>query len=398
MSEFSTQGLSLSLWKPNIVITAGTPNAIVYTVKGQGVHVKWAEEISSYDHSIVAMGGFDTASFGIALGNLDYQYWFENGLGYHVEMRDETYGVVWEGRVNQINIELGGFSHSRGPLLEVSNRLSVVYDRVESYSTTTVPQSQGRMVTAVGESADSQSLYGICYGQYAAKSVTDTIATQIRDKYLQEYRWPKETKQLAIGAGGPAAMTFECLGYSHWLNYPYTNSTGGTTPASTRIAAILNAGPNGFFASQIITTNALAVASLTRENADAWGLIKEVCSMGDAAFNRYLFGVYEERQCRYEAVGTTISYEQSLFNRPEVLFEKGQGYIQPWQARPGKWLLVTDLLPGSFANELTPAQDPRTMFVESVQYTAPRGLTMQGGKANRLDQMLAQYGLSGEGG
>jgi hypothetical protein len=42
-------------------------------------------------------------------------------------------------------------------------------------------------------------------------------------------------------------------------------------------------------------------------------------------------------------------------------------------------------------------QDPRNIFVESLAYTAPYGLILNGGKISTLSQRLAQKGLGGIG-
>ena len=64
---------------------------------------------------------------------------------------------------------------------------------------------------------------------------------------------------------------------------------------------------------------------------------------------------------------------------------------------PGKWVLFTDFLIGRVPPMTDPRQDPRALFIEQVTFTAPWTLALQGGRADRTSQMLAQMGLGGIG-
>jgi len=65
---------------------------------------------------------------------------------------------------------------------------------------------------------------------------------------------------------------------------------------------------------------------------------------------------------------------------------------------PGRWALFTDFLVARTPPTADPRQDPRALFIEQATYTAPWSLDLQGGRADRTSQMLAQLGLSGVGG
>ena len=93
----------------------------------------------------------------------------------------------------------------------------------------------------------------------------------------------------------------------------------------------------------------------------------------------------------------TFTYQQRGDDPRQMVEDTAGNAIQPWAVRPGKWLLFTNLLPGalvaqSLANE---PEAERSMFIESVQYSAPNGLRLQGGVVNSLRQALAQWGVTG---
>lgn len=118
-------------------------------------------------------------------------------------------------------------------------------------------------------------------------------------------------------------------------------------------------------------------------------------ALGDAANQRWLFMVEPGLRPVYKAVPTTVAYHQSVMSRRQDITTPGGGRIMPWRVKAGEWVLTPDLLVGA----ITPAtlrEDPRAMFIEQITYSAPLGLSLQGGTADRIDQMMAWYGLDGE--
>jgi hypothetical protein len=71
----------------------------------------------------------------------------------------------------------------------------------------------------------------------------------------------------------------------------------------------------------------------------------------------------------------------------------GGAAVKPWRVLPGKWLQVTDFLPGS--SYATLLEDPRCMFIERVSFSIPWDVQLQGGDTDTAPQVLAQQGLAG---
>ena len=62
--------------------------------------------------------------------------------------------------------------------------------------------------------------------------------------------------------------------------------------------------------------------------------------------------------------------------------------------RPGAWVAVQDFIIGQpQAADLK--SDLRNIMVETVSYTAPFGLSINGKKVETLPQIMARYGISG---
>lgn len=358
--------------------------------------------VDDYQHIIQAFGGYWSARFSIVANLNKIEDWIANGLGRHVEAYDDALGVMWEGFVNKVTANLGPLSVVRGPLLDVANRVRVAYSYVDN--TTTPPTVGGRETTADTDDADSQTKYGIIPKVLSiggADEANTGVASAVRDTYLEEHKLPKTTKSLNTGATArELTATIEALGYVHWLNYPYNVGTTGSINASAKIANVIAASPNlawiGFGSTNYITANTLQADAWEDEDRLALNVIKGATAMGDAAQARWLFGVYANRECWYYPAPTTLEYYQRLSDLGIQVETASGDRLKPWAVKPGKWLLFPDFLIG----RTVPAalrDDPRAMFLESSQFSAPWDLTLKGGDLDTLPQLLAQYGLAGVG-
>ncbi|KKM02128.1 hypothetical protein LCGC14_1787560, partial [marine sediment metagenome] len=184
----------------------------------------------------------------------------------------------------------------------------------------------------------------------------------------------------------------------HWLKAYVYNQTaaGGDQDLTAKLQAIITADPNSFLSTDFarITANALQVAQWENDDNVAWDLIKSLTAKGDAASNRYTYGVYADRQSLYEAAPTTALYRQRVSqNNQQVEFANGTE-VDAWDVLPAKWLIFPDFLIGSVA-ETDIKKDARAMFIEKVFYRAPYGLSLDGSLVETLPQKLAQLGLAG---
>ena len=375
MSLFRQIGLSLSISEP--------------AWNSTGFQADLTNEISGYRHEIRALGGYWSASFSMPAG---FAYIDDRWLGRHVTVRDDALVIVWEGFIDSMDIRLGGLTLTLGPLLNIANRVDLVYSTVD---TTVSPPTVGlRANVGVANNTGSQTLYGIRSKVLSTGGATPTTAAYIRDAYLTENAYPQNSKQFS-GSGG-LGLTFNCLGYVHMLDWPYSETvTTGTRDASGKITDILGDDPNLTWNTDHVNANTLQVDAWENDDKLAFALIKEVVGHGDIGNNRWLFGVYDALRVWYHAAPTTIAYEQQLSDDQQAITEAG-AQVFPWAVQPGKWLLIPDLDVGrSVVSNLT--EDLRAAFLESVTYTAPWNLSWQGSQKETLPQVLAQLGLAGVG-
>lgn len=341
----------------------------------------------SHTDTTQALGGYDSATISMRSSKSEIESWLDKGLGRHIEVFSPSGVKRWEGFVDEISASIGPLSITRGPMLDIVNKVKVRY----SDYTTNITAA-----TASASNTTSQGLYGILYKILSAGKVSSTTATSIRDAYLLENAWPESNQTIA--KGGDLTMTLTCKGYRYLLDYPYNEAT--TTAYTLReklIDVVAGAPTSGIFSASTaqIGTNTLSVAQLENTDRMGWDIIKELVAMGMVTSNaRCIFGIYNDRVPYYSAIPSTAEYQMRLADIGINIMSNVGGQVDPWQVVPGKWIEFVDFMAGSVYSA-TMRQNPRYMFIESVTFTAPNEVSFTGGKTDKLPQKLAKLGLSG---
>lgn len=376
-------------------ITAFTPTigaAGAYNPAGSIVQPPLSSQISNYSHTLQANGGYWSASFSINLDQGGLEKWIMEGLGRHIEVVDNAGVVIWEGFVNRISASLGALDFVTGPMMDVDNDLLLEYTTLD---TTGVAPFFGAEKELLADNADSITRYGYWPAVLSGGDLSDGRAADQLDTYLAENSWPTNTKSVNTGGAGDTQVSVDCLGYIHMYDkMSYAAAAGADIDLSDKIIDVLDSQLNIIIDTSWvrIASNALQVPAIADKQESGWQVIKRLLSFGDAAFNRYLFGIYANLMPVYEAAPTTLLYQQQLSDPEQKVTTLAGGRVLPWHVLPGKWLLFSDFLVG----ESEPADlrnDPRAMFIETVTYTAPWGLQMRGGKTDAFALKLAQTGL-----
>lgn len=383
--------------------TLGAPSSISVSVfnpltLGGGQIAEFSNQLASYEHEIVADGGYWSARIRVDDTQLDMEDWYERGLGRKIVAYSPEGVTVWEGVVNTIKLSLGGLSKTIGPLLDIANKTRLIFSYIDTSSGT--PVTGLRLTTAWADNLASQSRYGILEKVLSSGGTTIELADEIRDLYLAENARPARSEELTLGGGGQS-MELECVGVVRFLDrFTYNSTTTGAQNLSAKLAAVLAADPNDFILQDfsLIDTNTLQVSAFDNDNRIAWGIIKELVAQGDASNNRWLFGVYANRQAQYRRLVEQTDYLQSLSDPGQRVYVPGGSIVEPWYILPGRWLQVTDFMVGRIPDSTSLRDDPRFMLIESVTFRAPYSVTLKGGKFSRLEQKLARLGLAGIGG
>lgn len=380
MTSFKSEALTLSVYRP--------------LVQGGEYLFDWRTSVESWQHEIRALGGYWSASATQADNLRRAEEWLADGLFRHVEVYDDSLNQIWEGFVNSVSIDVGGLNVTRGPLLNVANRVKLVYSTID----TSDGGFGARASTAYADDTASQARYGIVTKILSSGGVSQATAEQLRDTYLNQYKAPETTSRFTLGGQGDVRLSIELLGYVHLQTvYPFTSSSIGAVNLSTRLAAILDDDPNNLFSSANadITTNTLQVSQWEDDDPMAWDAVKELVAQGDASDNRYLYGFYGGRRVVYEAAPTTYTYRREIASQGDIETVVG-GTVKPWAVRPGRWLLFPDFLVGR-SQPADLRNDPRALFIERVVFSLPRGLQLDGSKVSTVEQKIARLGLMGIG-
>jgi hypothetical protein len=392
--------LSFQLWQPKI-----NPASPLYTPRGTFLG-EITNQVEDYSQVLTPIHGMKSAGLTIKVNQFKAEEWIEEGLGRHVEVIADVGGLRFAGLVNKLTWTLGGFTVVRGPLTQVVNSVVVAYGRTDLNTGTTTGGET--TFTPAAEDTDSQARYGRLETIINAGDREVPTAAQIRDTYLEDHKDPQTDKSLAIGATGSAdsVLTLELLGYWQFMTrYTYTNASVGTTNPSAKIDDVLAGDPLGIFdpttANIERNTTLFDVRETETDRMTAFEVVRDVVAIGFPSSVRAIFGVYFDQDSGlpywdYRQIPDTIDYASELGgSQPQVKEYLAGALVLPWNVLPGRWLFYPDFLAGRVAPGVPIRFDPRNQFLESVTYTAPAMLTLEGAKVKRTDQLLNRLGIGG---
>lgn len=353
--------------------------------------------VQSYEHSSAAVGGFYSATLSLKLPLTELEDWLENSVGRQIQVKGRANTIAWEGIINRVSINVGGYNMTVGPYTDICNRVKITYSiflQLGDGNATGI-----RVVTDYLNDTKSQLRYGILEKNFSTGGIESTSVDELQAMLLSRYAYPSRSEDLNLPGEAIRPhfdIKIECIGYgSLFEKYTYNSDTIGTQNLSAKLAAIIAAEPNGLFSGNL-TVNTLQVPAYENDDSEAWGLIKELILQGDVSVNRYSFGVYENRRVIYKPVSNQIVYIRPFREGISVIQDSSGGLLQPWQIRPGNYIWVSDLITGKpISSNLN--DDRRIIYADTVQYRMPDGLVINGAHHFKVEQRLAQLGISGLG-
>lgn len=386
MSFFQSMGLHIEFSDPLISV-----NRLYYNPL-----VKRLENVNNYSHTIKSEGGYYSAIVDFVDTEEGLNEWIQDGIGRHVETYNPSLERIWEGFVNQIDINFGENSYTIGPLVEIGNRTKVQYSTIGDKNSDN-PGLGIREETDWTTNADSINLYGIWEKVRSIAGATLAEAEQIRDLYINDplYVYPPVSNRLSLTSGG-LSISLKCLGYWAWLKsyYLYDDDATGTTNISDKIEDTLGLDQNGIFSTDYsrITENTTQVANRIPQRIWAETEMLRLVSLGDSTNQPYKIGFYNDRVLYYEPIPTDIKYQK---RRGEQVTDRLNTIVNPWDVKPGEWLFQPDMLVGRHPpiTSLTLAADPRAMLIDTVRYSTPFSLDLGGKKYSEMNQILKKQGL-----
>ena len=355
------------------------------------------QDVTSYEHSYTALGGFWSANISLKVPLVELEEWINNGVGREIKVKGRATSVVFEGIVNRISLEVSGYSISIGPYMDISNKVKITYSSLVDLGDGTVTGI--RSETSYIEDISSQQKYGVLIKNFSAGGISESYVTELQTMLLDRYKNPLRSEDLNIPGSLDSKIVdlkLECVGYIHLMQkYLYNSTTTGLQFLSVKLKNIIEEEPNFVF-SHSVEENQLEVPAFENDDNEAWGLVKSLVTLGDSNFFRYVFGCYENRKIIYRSVVEDVIYYRPFREGTGTLLDRLGGSIQPWQVRPGIYIMVSDIFPGKpLPSDIT--SDMRIIYVETVQFRMPNSLVINGAHYFKVDQKLAQLGIKGIG-
>lgn len=393
-TNLSGIGMSITVKSP---VALGTP-AITEIIK--------PALVTSYTHKLASFGGYESAEIKLLMSSIaEAELWFSSALGWHIEVFGRSGIKVWEGFVNSITLNGGIYTAQHGPLMDVANRVSVMYTPIIGWDADGKPILGTQTETTVANDTVSQARFGILEtvlsGGQLVDDGTTNVAEFVRNVYLAENAYPKTTSSIAMGGGTTegVSITLSCRGYFDWLE-KYVYNYGGystTVTASDKLMDVLAADPNSIFSTYygLIESNASLLEGNEDSNRTAATIVKEILTLGDGTDTPYTFGIYDKQQAKYTIMPTQVEYFYRVLSSKSTLVAQNESPVDPYDVLPGKWAMVTDFQIDAARQGLSVVEDPRTIFIESVDFTAPNSVNISGSPIVTFPQLLAKIGFTG---
>lgn len=361
------------------------------------------ERASSYQHRIVSLGGYDNASLVLSERTKVANDWLLNGLGRHIETLEPSGDIIWEGFVNQITVTRGGATYTVGPLLDIANEVKAIYRKVNT--ATTIPLIPVNTESAWITATASAARFGTHRRIINKGEMSETEMDQAVQLYLNEHRRMPMKQMISLKSQKAPSTKIDILGYWHMLGYPYDNPTGtGDSTITNKLGDILDADPNSLFsaANSSRDNNATAVQDYEGSAREAKSLITTLVATSDSGFDRYKAGIYAGRKFFYEEVPALSYTEPPSYNYDDEepynpLMDSDMSPLEPWDLKPGFWLHNMGFDIGvNFETQLSD-DTYQNIFLESVTYSMPGDVQVNGGKILGLDARISRkYGIRGQ--
>ena len=351
------------------------------------------DSVKSYSHVISADYGFKSANFEISMTEEDVNDWIDYGLGKDIMVYDGEGTNIWKGFVNKVSASIGDRTYSVGPLMDVANRVTLIYTPI-------IESATGGLILGVTQeypmvqNTDSQALYGIIEKVISGSNMFDSEAGLAANSYATEFGTPPKDESLSILQSNVPIVRIECLGYKEWLNaYAYNNTAITLTYFHTKIQSVVNADPNNIFSHDYseMVNNLSLTNDYEYENKTAYTIVDGITKMGDIAYNRWNVQVLENNMIYYKSIPNLLEYYHPIKQGVPYIYSSAYAHIMPWNVRPGKWLMYTDVNIGTMPTSIL--NSPLVKFVEEVTYTMPYGLSLSFSRFSTVRQLFQTLGI-----
>lgn len=319
----------------------------------------------NWRRSTRAIGGYYLGDFTITtatMPRIDIWSFFQNNIGRRIVER--TAGTVsWEGEIAEMDLQIDNITW------RITLNQERFHNKVNVYYTDATTGSQAS--SGWSENTDSSDIYGeSCYIDVVGQHYDSTVATARRDRRLVEFAYPQSIPVGDLTARAdptiPPTLTVRVQGYCLGMNRRYQTADISATALSSQIATLV--GYSEYIAAGRIETNSLSVPiSCADSPRSLWDLIAELIAIGDAAGDRWIGGVYADRQFIYEEARTTVSH----YWRRGQLITRANTPVIPSLITPDMVVQLSAAVPGEDLPGAQVWDSPRNVWIEEVEFEVP---------------------------
>lgn len=241
-------------------------------------------------------GGFWQAGFEyVPTSKNDALAMLNNGLGRNVVFYNEHGQINWEGFINTVVMNTGAAS-IKNSLNDMTNKVWTRYTPIGGGAVT-----RGTVI----ENAVSQARYGIKERPLSGGEISNTIADQLSQTYLNLNFWPRpQLDRLSLGKStlGLPEIKISCHGYFRTLEWMVWNQTlvAGTQSASAQIQEIVEGGVAPFVKTAFYAANASVISREFDADRKASDIVQSIADVGNAEYRIFIVGMEEDRHFYYK--------------------------------------------------------------------------------------------------
>jgi hypothetical protein len=327
--------------------------------------------VTSYEHSITATSGFESARITATIETPDDAAWWFGQLMAHAQMIGPDAEVVWEGLLVGAELSVGRKRRARS-LDGMANRIQVRYND----AITNAPAT-----TAASDSGASQRRYGVRTLTLTLNDASATEAGYVQAQTLAAKAAPAfiPTTAIADGDDTAAVLTLTFAGWYTTLGWLTTSSsTVATAVTTTQVDTLITAytSTNNWFSStRRITASGISATQYIEDDTTYRQAIERLLAQGNGT-TRYAWGVYEGRQFvaapwAMASLATARTYVGDL-GQSAIHTGNAGARVAPYNLRPDSVYIERDMLDFVVTDATTPDGVGR-QYVERVTYREDAG-------------------------
>lgn len=386
------RGLGIIAYRPFVSLTPGSPNTVSVNLTKQFIGLLHPLD---YQHEITASDGFYSMKAVIGGTEATVEWLLNELLGAHLEVRDESNEIVWEGFANSLSYQTQGVSFEYGPVMDIANKVMLRYKRI--YTGTNPPTSGASVTTPVYEDQVSEERWGICPEILNGGERTEGDAAQCLLAFLDLRKNPQPKLRYASMPQDAPLLSISALGYSQYLKRaPIYVESAAEINLSTKIAGVIDAEPNNVLTSTNahIEENTVQVPENDDSYRDAYTVLQNLIQRGTATYGRTIFMVGPGRTIVYASAPTEVEYVLRLVRgRSAVSLGWSDSFVPEYRVTAGKWAFLAGALPRLHPANTDLKKDPRALFIERVTYSISGGLEIDGSGRDSLPSALDSHEL-----